>query len=1171
MNIPPAILDRMTEADGPGRTSSGTGPGDWFVQEIVAARQAAGEVWVDHHSALTYSAFWACVRVIAQTIGALGWHVFERSPDGRSKMPVEDDIAWLLGMQSNTEVNALEFRQALVKDALTWGNGYAEIERSNSGRPMWLWRIAPDRVCLERDEAGTLYYGVRNTGGGHTYLDPANVFHLKGLSPDGLVGYSVVSMHRRAIGLGMSTEAYGASFFGKGLMPSGILTIPGSPKKEAREEVRTGFERAYGGSQNAGKVVVLWGNMEFAPFTLPNDDAQLLECTAPGTLFTMADGSRRAVETLRPGDIVTSWDGGRLVRGHVSAVCERPPKELVRLTTHRGRSLTASIDHPVLTRLAMRTPGGRYNPHDEWVHAGNLAPGNYVRIALGTPSLAEGAGQLDTQEAYVLGAMVGDGCIRASGHELGWTSGEDGVTARMAGAVGTLGGSLAVRGGKYAYGVRTGGCGRGGSRIRRLLEDSGQVGRHSHDKTVPESVVRAGPVAWRAFLSGLFDADGSVSRPGGKKPQTACLSSTSRELLDGCQHLFSLLGIQSAVYATQAGGPYSVLGVECVARPSWGLYVLGSSQLKLLAASLDLAHVEKRRRLDACLDAEASRYRQDNFDYDRVVSVERLGLGPTVGVEIFGFHNHVTAGIVTHNSRVFSAEEMAAIFGVPPHLIGRLERATFSNIEHQAISWVQNCLLPWCRRLECEADVKLFGRTNRGRRFTQLNLNTLLRGDSATQTANITAQVSSGLRTINEARQYLELNPHEDGDELLIQGAMVTVDTILNPPEPPEPPAPAPAPRPAAKPKPAAATGDVRRVFAGLLAEVYDRLLRVEADKARRAANRGELARHLAAHYTPKNNDEIAEMVRPIAEALLLAAGRPLAGDAAADWAVVMAEDHCGRSVNDMADGVKGLEGWGIVNGDPARRASAQAAEHVALVLEGGDARARPPFDYSPDQKRDSNGRFGTGGGSGADADHKVKTAGDVSPEFAAKMRAVYDGLEPKVRETIEKNGRAVIADVITTTIPEAKGETPRGWPPGYTWDHVAGVYDGNRRQAVVAEHTLDDAGNRIGGDFTHEGRAGVFRHELGHAYDAALGRETSKGVYVDAYEKDRDKVLKNKVPDMEYFLQRDALGSQAPGRQEAFAQVFAAMHGELEFGGRAKMLEHWPNVANHILGTMNP
>jgi hypothetical protein len=194
---------------------------------------------------------------------------------------------------------------------------------------------------------------------------------------------------------------------------------------------------------------------------------------------------------------------------------------------------------------------------------------------------------------------------------------------------------------------------------------------------------------------------------------------------------------------------------------------------------------------------------------------------------------------------------------------------------------VQDCLFPHCRELECEADVKLYGRVNRGRRWTVLNLDGLLRGDSATQTANLTSQVTTALRTINEARDMLGLNPLPEGDTLLVQGAMVPVERVLEEPEPPAPPPAPPGQEPAeedgdedATPLEDGPPEAMLRPFVALLAQTYDRLLRVEVDKARRAANRRQLREHAHDYYNGTSDERVAAALRPAFDAFLTAAGR---------------------------------------------------------------------------------------------------------------------------------------------------------------------------------------------------------------------------------------------------------------------------------------------------------
>lgn len=402
------VIENRVQPDAPG--ASWPDARDWFVQWQEHVRAERGDVVVNTQTALTYSVVWRCVNYIAGTIASLCWHVYQEDENEKTRLPVHDNVAWTLEMQANPETSALDWRQAMLRDALLWGNGVAEIERNGAGKPLWLWRIDPSRVSLERGSSGRLRYRVTNQGGGggdDSFLDPADVFHLKGLSPDGLVGYSPIAVARRAIELGLQQEAYGVGFFRRGPTPGGFLKAPGNMPEAERRALSKSFGERHGGVRNAGSVPVLSGGMDFVPFVMPNKDA-------------------------------------------------------------------------------------------EWVLARGL-----------------------------------------------------------------------------------------------------------------------------------------------------------------------------------------------------------------------------------------------------------------------------------------QAEEICRIYGVPQHVAGVLTHATNNNIEHQGIEAVQYCLYPWCRRLEVEADVKLYGRVQIGRRRTRLDLSALLRGDSQAQTASLTSQITNGLRTVNEGRAALDLNPIEGGDTPLVQGAMIPLTAAL--------------------------------------------------------------------------------------------------------------------------------------------------------------------------------------------------------------------------------------------------------------------------------------------------------------------------------------------------------------------------------------------------------
>jgi len=83
-------------------------------------------------------------------------------------------------------------------------------------------------------------------------------------------------------------------------------------------------------------------------------------------------------------------------------------------------------------------------------------------------------------------------------------------------------------------------------------------------------------------------------------------------------------------------------------------------------------------------------------------------------------------------SRKFQAEEICRWFGLPPHKVALLDRATFSNIESQAREALTDCIMPWVLRLEQEADEKLFRRSHKAMgAYSKMNTNALLRSDAA--------------------------------------------------------------------------------------------------------------------------------------------------------------------------------------------------------------------------------------------------------------------------------------------------------------------------------------------------------------------------------------------------------------------------------------------------------
>jgi HK97 family phage portal protein len=126
-------------------------------------------------------------------------------------------------------------------------------------------------------------------------------------------------------------------------------------------------------------------------------------------------------------------------------------------------------------------------------------------------------------------------------------------------------------------------------------------------------------------------------------------------------------------------------------------------------------------------------------------------------------------------TRKFQTNEIARLFRVPPHMIGDLDRATFSNIEHQSLSFVIYTLLPWLVKWEQSVYRDLLSEKERLRYQAKLSVAGLLRGDAQTRAMALATMRQNGVINADEWRVFEEMNPIQDGSGqiYLVNGNMV--------------------------------------------------------------------------------------------------------------------------------------------------------------------------------------------------------------------------------------------------------------------------------------------------------------------------------------------------------------------------------------------------------------
>ena len=236
---------------------------------------------VTERSAMQMTAVYACVRILAEAIAGLPVHLYRYTENGGKEKAIDHPLYTILHDEPNPEMSSFVFRETLMTHLLLWGNAYAQIIRNGKGEVVALYPLMPNKMTVDRDEHGQLYYSYQRSNdeaipeSGKVILKPSDVLHIPGLGFDGLVGYSPIAMAKNAIGMAIACEEYGAKFYANGASPGGVLEHPGTIKDP--QKVREAWQSQFGGSQNSGKVAVLEEGMKYTPISISPNEAQFLE------------------------------------------------------------------------------------------------------------------------------------------------------------------------------------------------------------------------------------------------------------------------------------------------------------------------------------------------------------------------------------------------------------------------------------------------------------------------------------------------------------------------------------------------------------------------------------------------------------------------------------------------------------------------------------------------------------------------------------------------------------------------------------------------------------------------------------------------------------------------------------------------------------------------------
>lgn len=240
---------------------------------LYGAQSQSGET-VNEQTALTYSAVWNALLLYGGTLGSLPLHLMRRN--GRKNEHATDHSTYkIMHTAANPYMTAMALRECLTIHVLSWGNGYAEKVYDKFGNLAQLWPIPPNRVKPRMAE-GDLVYEIK-VDGDTVVLPRSNVLHVPGVGFDGFVGYSVVGMAQKSIGLGMAMETFGSHYFGQGTHPGVVVSHPKSLGETASQNLKKSLVDAYSGLGKSHRLLLLEEGMKLEKIGIPPNDSQFLE------------------------------------------------------------------------------------------------------------------------------------------------------------------------------------------------------------------------------------------------------------------------------------------------------------------------------------------------------------------------------------------------------------------------------------------------------------------------------------------------------------------------------------------------------------------------------------------------------------------------------------------------------------------------------------------------------------------------------------------------------------------------------------------------------------------------------------------------------------------------------------------------------------------------------
>lgn len=414
-------LTRMLRLDGakdiePWRGSQvSTENGDNFVTNQVTvadyrdirSSQSAGSIGL--------SATWACVQLIAGTIGSLPLMVYRTGDDGIRRLAKDHPLYFVLHDSPNYDQTAVNFWEIMAASVELYGNAYALMERRSGGVLNALQPIRPDRMTVRRLTNGDLQYEWTDNGRRYEKRSQ-DVLHIRGPLGDAIGGMSTLAACSDVFSDALAAESASSGIFSNGVSPSGILSTPDNVQlsKPQRAELEALLQERHQGALRSGRPMLLDNGLKWTQLSISPHDAEMLE-----TRKFSGEQVCRIFEVppamVGYGDKASNWGTGKEVdvlgfqkfnlRKRLKRIEQALLKQLVPLAERRAQGITIEFN---LEGLLRGDTASRYDSYEKAIRMG-LMTRNEARSLENLPPVEGGdVITVQMQDVPLANAINGD-------------------------------------------------------------------------------------------------------------------------------------------------------------------------------------------------------------------------------------------------------------------------------------------------------------------------------------------------------------------------------------------------------------------------------------------------------------------------------------------------------------------------------------------------------------------------------------------------------------------------------------------------------------------------------------------------------------------------------------------------------------------------------------------